>query len=611
MYIVTFYSFKGGVGRSLALVNSAVALAQQGRRVLMVDFDLEAPGLSSFNLCVDNTHTPGIVDFVTYYTSHGETPDITEYLSSCTINNYAGMGSLYIMSAGRNDDSYGKRLSQIDWTSLYRERDGYLMIEDMKEQWRASLNPDYVLIDSRTGHTEEGGICTRQLPDAVVIFFFPNEQNLAGLRTVVRNIKSHSSPKAHELYLHFVTSNVPDLDDEDRILRQRLDKFKEELGYNALQTVHHYPSLALLNQEIFMVTHSRSRLANEYRAIVAGITEENPADRQGSLALLKRLRNANGEALRAERGMERLEARLARIREEHAGDGEITTAIAGVYAQCGQVYRAKILLEAALTEGFRGVDVYRQLFLANLTTGNRAGVRENVISALNAEDAGLQDVLTAFGLLQNIDPEALGAAADSKAFQQLSEHERWAVGNSLMSTPRAIEVAERIFRSLDQGKTERPFARVGLSLCLMFAEKFEEILALLGPRSRVLEGANVEVPDIFNFAMAEWALSGAPPVDLMRRFIDVSDAAPARRDPNFLECQALALWAVGDPKRALTSVSEARARINSLLVPTFSAWRYLTVPPAEFQKDLDAIEALINGAALRPAFMSNHQITRR
>ena len=33
MYVVTFYSFKGGVGRSMALVNVAAELAARGRRV--------------------------------------------------------------------------------------------------------------------------------------------------------------------------------------------------------------------------------------------------------------------------------------------------------------------------------------------------------------------------------------------------------------------------------------------------------------------------------------------------------------------------------------------------------------------------------------------------
>lgn len=46
--IITFYSYKGGVGRTFALANIAVLLAQRGKRVLAMDWDLEAPGLHRY-----------------------------------------------------------------------------------------------------------------------------------------------------------------------------------------------------------------------------------------------------------------------------------------------------------------------------------------------------------------------------------------------------------------------------------------------------------------------------------------------------------------------------------------------------------------------------------
>ena len=64
MYVTTFYSFKGGVGRSMALANAAVELAQRGRRVLTVDFDLEAPGLDTFDVLRPPEEVPGIIEFV-------------------------------------------------------------------------------------------------------------------------------------------------------------------------------------------------------------------------------------------------------------------------------------------------------------------------------------------------------------------------------------------------------------------------------------------------------------------------------------------------------------------------------------------------------------------
>jgi cellulose biosynthesis protein BcsQ len=74
MYVVTFYSFKGGVGRTMALVNIGVELARMGRRVLLVDFDLEAPGIETFNLPRPRDNTPGLVDFVLRYIDTNEAP---------------------------------------------------------------------------------------------------------------------------------------------------------------------------------------------------------------------------------------------------------------------------------------------------------------------------------------------------------------------------------------------------------------------------------------------------------------------------------------------------------------------------------------------------------
>ena len=52
--IYTFYSYKGGVGRSMALANVAELMRRRGLNVLIVDFDLEAPGLERFFQCYVN-----------------------------------------------------------------------------------------------------------------------------------------------------------------------------------------------------------------------------------------------------------------------------------------------------------------------------------------------------------------------------------------------------------------------------------------------------------------------------------------------------------------------------------------------------------------------------
>ena len=68
--VITFYSYKGGTGRSMALANVAWILASNGKRVLTIDWDLEAPGLHRYfqPFIVDKELTgqesPGVIDMM-------------------------------------------------------------------------------------------------------------------------------------------------------------------------------------------------------------------------------------------------------------------------------------------------------------------------------------------------------------------------------------------------------------------------------------------------------------------------------------------------------------------------------------------------------------------
>ena len=75
----TFYSYKGGVGRSLSLANVAALLVQNGRRVVLIDFDLEAPGLDSFKEFNSIASKPGVVEYVAEFEKSKIAPPISDY----------------------------------------------------------------------------------------------------------------------------------------------------------------------------------------------------------------------------------------------------------------------------------------------------------------------------------------------------------------------------------------------------------------------------------------------------------------------------------------------------------------------------------------------------
>jgi len=208
--IVTFYSYKGGVGRSMALANIADQLARSGMRVLMVDFDLEAPGLEHF-FRIDHGEVRGrkglldlLLDFkyamsVASSTPEGEAEseqdayrDLDRYISTVYPSRSDG-GCLDLMPAGqrRTDDQvarYGAELRRFDWQDFYYVWSGELFFEWFRRT--CAERYDIVLVDSRTGVTELGGVCAYQLADSIVALCAPNLQNMEGTALMVRHFLS-------------------------------------------------------------------------------------------------------------------------------------------------------------------------------------------------------------------------------------------------------------------------------------------------------------------------------------------------------------------------------------------------------------------------------------
>jgi MinD-like ATPase involved in chromosome partitioning or flagellar assembly len=169
--VVTFYSYKGGVGRSFTLANVAVLLARWGYRVLCVDWDLEAPGLHDyFEPLLPVAPRSGVVDLVDDFLAGRVRPaDHTTHLN--------GEGRLDLIAAGRMDAEYVGRVQEIDWAQLY-DRGFADYLEQCRERWTTDY--DCVLIDSRTGVSDSGGICTAHLPDRLVVLFTANNVSIRG-----------------------------------------------------------------------------------------------------------------------------------------------------------------------------------------------------------------------------------------------------------------------------------------------------------------------------------------------------------------------------------------------------------------------------------------------
>jgi MinD-like ATPase involved in chromosome partitioning or flagellar assembly len=205
--IITFYSYKGGTGRSMTLANVAWILASNGKRVLAVDWDLEAPGLhryfGPFLLDRDLKASAGLIELVTAYAddvvkstaSPSDAPAATPRTGLADVARYVlsvdwvfqNGGKIDLLPAGMQGPLYATRINSFDWGNFYNRLGGWQFIDSVRQAMLRDY--DYVLIDSRTGISDTAGICTMQMPDALVVAFTLNTQSMLGAAAVATSVR--------------------------------------------------------------------------------------------------------------------------------------------------------------------------------------------------------------------------------------------------------------------------------------------------------------------------------------------------------------------------------------------------------------------------------------
>lgn len=230
MKTITFYSYKGGVGRSLALANIATRLSEFNKKVCMIDFDLEAPGLPfKFNQSANASFAKGLVDYIYEFLCLGNLPkSIKEYSFSFNIEKNA----VYLIPAGNtNSSDYWKKLSSINWFDLlYNNNQGLAFLLDLKRKIEKEFQPDFLLIDSRTGISEMSSIALSLLADEVVVLAANNKENLDGAKKIISAITNRENalfgkvPKVTFVLSRIPFTNIPS------------DKAKEQLLINKIKS---------------------------------------------------------------------------------------------------------------------------------------------------------------------------------------------------------------------------------------------------------------------------------------------------------------------------------------------------------------------------------------
>jgi cellulose biosynthesis protein BcsQ len=194
--IVAFFSHKGGVGRTTALCAIAVNLARAGRKVAVVDLDLEAPGLGL--LVAGSPVECGVVDYLLErLLANGRAkPDIEEYVLIQRDPKLIGDAGepIVCVPAGTIGVTYLEKLARLDYELIAGSEDQPAApLAHLLRQIRATYEPAVILLDCRAGLHDLGGLAVQTLSHLNVIFGLDSEASWDGLRLITRCL-GHTKP---------------------------------------------------------------------------------------------------------------------------------------------------------------------------------------------------------------------------------------------------------------------------------------------------------------------------------------------------------------------------------------------------------------------------------
>jgi MinD-like ATPase involved in chromosome partitioning or flagellar assembly len=241
MQVITFYSYKGGVGRTLACANFGIYLAKTGQKVVLADMDFEAPGLDSkFPSIKPADLATGMLEQFSAFQEGREIPQLNAVEIELPSEVAQAGGRLQVIPAGDylSPDYYAK-LSGLRWESLLGDETGLAFCIDLVKRIEETSGADVLVIDSRTGLTEVGGLCTQILPDTVIFLTNTSRESLRGTQRIHERIRSSSIVKNRlggrtEVETRVVVTRIPrprQLVDFEQLMKKKLDLHVERLYF--------------------------------------------------------------------------------------------------------------------------------------------------------------------------------------------------------------------------------------------------------------------------------------------------------------------------------------------------------------------------------------------
>jgi cellulose biosynthesis protein BcsQ len=187
--IVAFYGFRGGSGRTTALSHVAATLAARGRTVVAIDLDFEAPGLATVLGCEQLEDNRGALALLRAAEVIEDANDERLKIAPHLVSAATGLPPIRVVPAGRLGPNYYRDLDLLN-PSLWHVMDGPSPLHMLIQRVRQELEPDYLLIDCRTGLAPLTATALFHEADLVVACFSATRQSHEGAREFVGTLRA-------------------------------------------------------------------------------------------------------------------------------------------------------------------------------------------------------------------------------------------------------------------------------------------------------------------------------------------------------------------------------------------------------------------------------------
>jgi MinD-like ATPase involved in chromosome partitioning or flagellar assembly len=245
--VVSVHSFRGGTGKSNTTANVASILAAEGRRVGVVDLDIQSPGIHViFGFDQDRSMRRSLNDYLwgdceLRDAAHDVTPSSNGGLS----------GQVWLVPSSMRPADIARVMQE--GYDVNRLNEGFRRLVD-------DLSLDVLLLDTHPGINEET-LLSIAMSNALVIVLRPDQQDYEGTHVTVAVARKLDVPR-----MLLVVNKAPDAFDPDEVRR----KVEEAYGCPVAAVLPHSDALMVLSSGgVFALRHPDHPLTGLYRDVAA------------------------------------------------------------------------------------------------------------------------------------------------------------------------------------------------------------------------------------------------------------------------------------------------------------------------------------------------------